>query len=68
MRTKWAKYAGIILLWGCVGATLLCASRRVARHDADLRISGVEIEILDSTAHGQLVTREMVREIGRAHV
>lgn len=61
MRTKWAKYAGIILLWGCVGAAVLCAARRVERHDADLRITGVEIEILDSTAHGQLVTREMVR-------
>lgn len=61
MRTKWAKYAGIILLWGCVGATVLCAARRVARHETDRRITGVEIEILDSTAHGQLVTREMVR-------
>lgn len=61
MKTKWAKYAGAALLWAGVGAAVLCASRRVERHDAGRRIAGVGIEILDSTAHGQLVTREMVR-------
>lgn len=58
---KWAKYAGLLLLWGVVAVTILCASRRVERRDADRTIAGIRIEILDSTAHGQLVTREMVR-------
>lgn len=55
------KYVGTALLWGLVGVCILCAARRAGRHEADLRIGGVEIEILDSTAYGQLVTREMVR-------
>ncbi len=61
MRTRWMKYIGTALLWGLAGGCILCAARRVDRHEAGRKVEAVRIDILDSTAHGQLVTREMVQ-------
>ncbi len=61
MQTRWMKYIGTALLWATVGGCILCAARRVNRHEAERRVKAVQIEILDSTAHAQLVTREMVQ-------
>lgn len=60
MRAGGWKYLGLTLLWGLVigllvGGLYLSQSRRQA-----LQIRQIEIEIQDSTSHGQLVTRQMV--------
>lgn len=60
MESKWVKYAVAVVLWAAVGGTLLLAHRRVRTHENELLIGRIAIEIADSTAHGQLVTREMV--------
>ena len=54
------KYTVAIVLWAVVAGTLLFAHRRARTHERELCISRIAVEIADSTAHGQLVTREMV--------
>lgn len=60
MSTKAGRYALVAVLWCVVGAYVLFSAGRVRSRRAAQRIERVEIEILDSTAHGQLVTRRMV--------
>ena len=66
------KYLFHALLWALLAVSLFFAGRQARQHRRELRIASVSIEILDSTAHGQLVTRESVerwiRESGLAPV
>lgn len=60
MSPKVGKYALAAVLWCAVGGYVLFAADRVRQRRDGQRIVRVEIDILDSTAHGQLVTRGMV--------
>ncbi len=60
MGARWLRYVGLTLLWGVVAGLLFLGLHVSGQHRQGLRIAAVEIEILDSTSHGQLVTREMV--------
>ncbi len=50
------------LLWLTTGAVLLVGLRRASATHHERTVSGIEIEIADSSSHGLLVTREMVNE------
>lgn len=60
MREKALRYFLHGLLWLLTGASLFIAAERSRTHRRTQTISRLAIEIADSTAHGQLVTREMV--------
>lgn len=62
MASRWLNRIGIALLWLLIGGLLLWGVHLSRQHHASLRISRVEIHILDSTSHGQLVTRKMVEQ------
>ena len=60
MRAGWLKYLGLTLLWALVIGLLLGGLHLSRTERQALRIRQIEIEIQDSTSHGQLVTRRMV--------
>lgn len=62
MASRWLNRIGIALLWLLIGGLLLWGVHLSRQHHTSLRISRVEIHILDSTSHGQLVTRPMVEQ------
>lgn len=62
MGEKVLRYLLLGLLWGLVATTIYVAARRSHAHRNNLCVKEICIEILDSTAHGQLVTREKVQE------
>lgn len=49
------------LLWLVVAMILFVAAERAHTQRAARRVGGLQIEIADSTSHGQLVTHEMVK-------
>lgn len=51
---------GIAILWVLVGVTIYYAHSSGRTLREELTVERVDIEITDSTSHGQLVTREMV--------
>ena len=48
------------LLWLLVGTSVFIAAERAHTRRSSRKINRLQIEILDSTSHGQLITREMV--------
>lgn len=54
------KYIGVAALWLALGLTLLHAYRLSVQFEERSLVQRVDIEIIDSTSHGQLVNREMV--------
>lgn len=62
MLNKIAKILGLSLLWAMVIGTVAYAFYLRQTHYSELKISKVQIEICDSTSHGQLVTSQMVSD------
>ncbi|MDE5636598.1 MAG: hypothetical protein K2J51_04510 [Alistipes sp.] len=58
---KIARWTVLGALWLAVGAYAVAAARMVHRHRSELRITHVDIDIVDSTGHGRLVSSAMVR-------
>ncbi|MDE5623275.1 MAG: hypothetical protein K2I62_01405 [Alistipes sp.] len=63
------RYAGLALLWSAVAGYLLLAGIVAARGRAARKVQRVEIEVVDSTSRGYLVSTMRVREwIGRSGI
>lgn len=62
MKERLLRYLLYGLLWVLVGSCLFIAAERANSHRAKLQLSGLKIEVVDSTSHGQLVTRPMVEQ------
>lgn len=60
MKGKLLRHLLHGLLWLLVGSSLFIAAERAHTRRSNRTINRLQIEILDSTSHGQLVTREMV--------
>ena len=58
---KYLKYTLLALLWGGVAAYLLYAGGKVRRHRAEQPVTRIEVEVVDSTSQGHLVSAAMVR-------
>ncbi len=57
---KWARYTLFTLIWAAVVAYLIFAMVSVRTYRKSLRVSKVNIEVVDSSATTNLVTRSMV--------
>ncbi len=62
MREKIGKYALLAFVWVIVVGYVVCSATMLHTHKAEHVITGVEIEIADSTANGHLVSSRRVRE------
>ena len=58
---KYLKYTLLALLWGGVAAYLLYAGGKVRRHRAEQPVTRIEVEVVDSTSQGHLVSTAQVR-------
>lgn len=56
------KWAALGSLWCGAAFYIVAAARMVRSHDAATTISGMDIDLVDSTARGHLVSGAMVRE------
>ena len=59
---KYLRYALLTLLWGAVAAYILYAGATARRLRAGRKVGKVEIEVVDSSSTGYLVSGRMVRE------
>lgn len=62
MKSRVVRYLFYTLLWVLVGSLLFIATERTQSRSRSLKISGLKIEVVDSTSHGQLVTSPMVEQ------
>ena len=58
---KYLRYALLTLLWGAVAAYVVYAGTAAGRLRAGKKVGRVEIEVVDSTSQGYLVTGAQVR-------
>lgn len=56
------KYALAIVLWIAVAAYIVGAASSARAYRKDLKVSGLRIDVVDSSAHGHLVSSARVRE------
>ena len=59
---KYLRYALLTLLWGAVAAYVVYAGTAAGRLRAGKKVGRVEIEVVDSSSMGYLVSGRMVRE------
>ena len=59
---KYLRYALLTLLWGVVAAYIVYAGTAAGRLRAGKKVGRVEIEVVDSSSMGYLVSGRMVRE------
>ena len=59
---KYLRYALLTLLWGAVAAYVIYAGTAAGRLRAGKKVGRVEIEVVDSSSMGYLVSGRMVRE------
>ncbi len=59
---RWLTYTLLAFLWAAVAAYVVYAGVESRRMKAERKVSRVEINVVDSTAHGSLVSAPMVRE------
>ena len=59
---KYLRYALLTLLWGTVAAYVIYAGTAAGRLRAGKKVGRVEIEVVDSSSMGYLVSGRMVRE------
>lgn len=62
----WRKIGQIVLvlaIWGAIAAYVLFSAMLAERHKAEQSVERVAIEIADSTASGQLITSQGVKEM-----
>ena len=60
--SRYLRYTLLGLLWAAVAAYIVWASASARRVRAEKRVGNVEIEVVDSTSQGHLVSAAMVRE------
>ncbi len=59
---KYLRYALLTLLWSAVAAYVIYAGTAAGRLRAGKKVGRVEIEVVDSSSMGYLVSGRMVRE------
>lgn len=59
---KWLKYTLLALLWAAVAAYVIYAGGRSRTFREQHKVSRLEINVVDSTSQGSLVSAPMVRE------
>ena len=59
---KYLRYALLTLLWGTVAAYVIYAGTAAGRLRAGKKVGRVEIEVVDSSSQGHLVSAAMVRQ------
>ena len=59
---KYLRYALLTLLWGAVAAYVIYAGTAAGRLRAGKKVGRVEIEVVDSSSQGHLVSAAMVRQ------
>ena len=59
---KYLRYALLTLLWGAVAAYVVYAGTAAGRLRAGKKVGRVEIEVVDSSSQGHLVSAAMVRQ------
>lgn len=62
MKGKIGKYLLLTLVWAIVIGYTVCSVGLLRAHRSEQVVGSVEIEIVDSTANGHLVSSRMVRE------
>lgn len=59
---KWLKYTLLALLWATVAAYVIYAGGESRRRRAERKVSRVEVNVVDSTSQGSMVSGPVVRE------
>lgn len=62
----WRKIGRVLLvlvIWGAIAAYIVCSAMLTRRHRSEQSVERVQIDIADSTASGQLITSQRVKEM-----
>ena len=62
----WRKIGRVLLvlvIWGAIAAYIVCSAMLTRRHKSEQSVERVEIELVDSTSSGQLITSQRVKEM-----
>ena len=63
MWRRIANIALVVLIWAAIAAYVIYSAILVSRHNQEQNVERLNIEIVDSTAKGQLITSHRVREM-----